>query len=268
MKCEVAQNRLLALSDPSRAPEELRMHVTDCAACRAYAAGIAKLDSMLASLPVPSSDLAKATFLDRVTAAGPVITRIPTVPKRGSSIDLPALVRNGRWKYVSSGLAAGIVLTIGWFAFSGKKPTANAEPVAHKHELLNKQVQTVAALSQADTAPKRLEVWSSATDDLRSETKAVYKVAPDDDMKALTRMFAKVVNEGLLKQAERLNDQAEPSERQRLLTQTRDKLAATELETAELSKQAPPHSQKQLLKMSEIAKDGRLKLQDLLNKGA
>ena len=268
MKCEVAQNRLLALSDPSRAPDELRAHATGCPGCRAYAAGILKLDALLSNLPVPSSELARATFLDRVTAAGPVITRISTVPKRDSVIDLPALVRNGRWKYVASGLAAGIVLTFGWFALGGKKQSNRPEPVAHKHELLNKQVQTVAALAQADTAPKRLEVWSGATDDLRSETKAVYKVAPDDDMKALTRMFSKVVNEGLLKQAERLNDRGEPGERQRLLTQTIAKLTATETETAELSKQAPPHSQKQLLKMSEIARDGRLKLKDLLDKGA
>jgi len=264
MKCEVAQNRLLALSDPNRAPDELRAHVSACAGCRAFAAGVQKLDVLLASLPVPPSP-AKAAFLQRVAAAGPVIH---VKPKRDSAVDLlPAFARKGRWQYASAGLAAAVLVAAGWFALSGTKPQTKPEPMARKHDLLNKQVQTVASLAKADTPPKRLDVWSGAADDLRAETKAIYKIAQDDEMKVLTRMLQKVIYEGLLKQAELLPD-ADPAERQRLLTRTIAQLKATETETAELSKVAPPNSQKQLIRMTEIARDGRTKLQTILDKGA
>ena len=86
MNCDAIQNRLLALPDLRRVPDELRGHLDECPACRAYLARAVRLDKLIAAVPVPpSSEETKAAFLDRATEAGPVIKRIPVVRRRDSA---------------------------------------------------------------------------------------------------------------------------------------------------------------------------------------
>src|SRR5579885_2061136 len=92
MNCEAVQNRLLALPDPRRASDELRGHLDGCPACRSFLAAVGRLDELLAAIPVPPpSEEVKAAFLDKVTEAGPIIRRLPVVPRRDSSVTLRAL---------------------------------------------------------------------------------------------------------------------------------------------------------------------------------
>lgn len=263
MTCEVVQNRLLALPDLTRIPDDLRAHVGGCPGCRAFLAGATRLDRLLAALPVPpSSDDVRAAFLDRVTAAGPIIRRVPAVPRRGS---LRALrVRLGGvvgWKS-AAGLAAAVVLAAGvWLGVGGKSGEARVAAATPRHPLLDRQVRHTVALARANTPPDRMKVWAAVAADLRDETWAVYKVAPADEMTALARMFDKTVRHGIVPQADRLADHAIPvSEKQAVLNDVGARLADVEAEASRLATQAPPQSVEPLKKIAAAARDGRLKL--------
>ena len=259
MTCDVIQNRLLALPDLTRVPDDLRAHVDRCPGCRAFLAGAARLDGLLTGLPVPPSEDAKAAFLDRITAAGPIIRRVPTVPRFRS---LRARVGGAvGWK-PAAGLAAAVAVGAGiWLTVGGtsdEKPSVAAAP---RHPLLEKQVRHVVALARANTPPDRMRVWAAVAADLRDETRAVYKVAPADEMAALARMFDKTVRQGIVPQADRLADHAIPApDKRALLTDVEARLADVEAEASRLATQAPPQSVEPLKKIAAAARDGRLKL--------
>ncbi|OWK37973.1 hypothetical protein [Fimbriiglobus ruber] len=263
MKCEVVQNRLLALPDSHRVPDDLRAHVTTCTGCTAFLATAARLDGLLAALPVPQSSAdVKAAFLERVTEAGPVIKRIPTIPRPDSTIDLRAvLMKNGRWKYAGA-LAASLLIGAGvWVAVGGKRAPGQPETVALKHELLNREVKHFDELANATTPPERIAVWSAVAADLRGEAKALYVAAQEPEMRALARMYEKAVREGVVAQAELLSPAPMPTaEKREALTEAANRLTEAEAEATSLAATAPPQSKNALLAIAKTAKDGKTKL--------
>jgi hypothetical protein len=261
MNCEVLQNRLLALPDPRRVPAELRPHLDGCPACRAFAAGVLRLDALLAELPVPpADDDVRAAFLDRVTAAGPVITRVPVVPSRGSSAQLSAvLARAGlTWRH-AAGLAAALMVAVGgyWIATAER---SRPQPAAyHRHELLAKEAKWVADLAQAEDPKDRLKLWTGIADDVRGEARALHMVAAEDEMRDLTELYRKAVETGVVAQARRVPDHDRPA----AVREAMARLTASAAESTKLADGASPHSRRQLLQMAAIARDGNKALQSL-----
>src|SRR5262245_1736290 len=135
MTCDVIHNRLLALPDLTRLPDDLRTHLTTCDACTAWLAKARKLDLAVANLSAPSSAEAKAAFLDYLTADGPIIKSVPMIERRST---FAAITRRLDWRVVS-GLAAAALIGVGFWAFSGpRKPVV--EVAGSRHELLAKGV--------------------------------------------------------------------------------------------------------------------------------
>ena len=95
MNCQSFQNRVLTLPDPRQLPEPLVEHSNGCAACAAWWRSAARLEGLLAVLPVPPAPADKKNaLLDEL--AGPVIAPMPKFEpakhlghSRGSHADRP-----------------------------------------------------------------------------------------------------------------------------------------------------------------------------------
>jgi hypothetical protein len=257
MNCDAVQNRLLALPDLRRVPDELRGHLDGCPACRAFLARAARLDGLLAAIPVPPSDEARAAFLDRVTEAGPIIRRVPTVRRRDSTaVDLAALLtKNGRWRYVAALAAAVLVLVGGWLAFRGNGPQSGPEVAGRSqpHKLLEGEVRFLVALSKAKTPDARVTAWADVTTDLRNEVEAVYRFADNDQMKALAGLFDKAAERGLLAQARLARDQAPADRRQKVLREAITLMTRVDADVAAFLQTSPEQAKPHLKQIRETA---------------
>jgi hypothetical protein len=249
MTCDDIRDRLLALPDPGRLPLDLRPHLADCGRCRAALAAVAEVDSLVARLPVPAG-AAKAAFLARFDEPPPIIVLAPA-PRRPSRL---------RWQH-AAGLAAGVCLAVGgWIA---SRPGPVVVRVGPRHDLLQKEVRHVVALTKAETATDRMGIWADAATDFQGEMKVLHQVAAEYDLDALAKMFGRVVDDGVVAQARKLPPFLNPQERREKLTAAGDKLAAVEADAAALAGTARPAAKQYLERMVRTAKAGKETLKKL-----
>lgn len=258
MNCEAVQNRLLAVSEPKRAGSEVRTHLDGCTDCRTFATRLARVEGLLPQIPVPPTNAArKAAFLQSILTA-------PVAEPRRSPVRV-AWYAETRW---IATIAAALLLAGGiWVATAGKKPGTTTDTAALRHDLLHKEVDRFVALSKAASPSERLAIWTAVATDLRAETRDVYRVAPEEDIRALGRMFDKAVREGVVKQAKLLPSTLPAAERQKVLADATATLTAAESEAALLSAEAPPQAQPVLQNIVKTARTAKAELDDLAKGG-
>jgi len=267
MTCDVARNRLLALSDPLRPTDDLLPHLAECAACRAVQADAARLDRLLTGLPVPSSADRKAAFLAELDAEGPVIRSRPVVPSTlaGSGAFKPVAkwLKRIDWRYAGGAAAAVVLLGLAIYSIP-RDPAKPEPPVAEKprSELLAKMVRHNTELATtAKTPDKRLGVYAEFSADLKAEACGVYKVAKRDEMNSLASQYEKMVADGVVGQAKQIDDkQLAPDERHRVLTDAMKMLAAAEKDARDRAADAPQDARDALSRIAKSAQQGRLTL--------
>lgn len=260
MTCDAIQNRLLALPDLRRVPDELRGHLGECPACRAYLARAARLDKLIAAVPVPpSSQETKAAFLDRATEAGPVIKRIPVVRRRDSAT---YLIDDGRWKYTAAALAAAVLVAVGWLAFRGgdAPPDRNEYTTVAGHELLKKTIGRMVtdkeALARTTTPEQRMRVWADWSGDLRDEVQKLHLNATRDDLQVLAGLFEKAAQRGLLEEARKVAEDQTPAEKRReAFRNAIERMRQIEADAGGYARNAPPDQKKPLQQIRDVARD-------------
>lgn len=258
MNCDAIQNRLLALPDVRRVPDELRGHLDECPACRAFLARAVRLDRLIAAVPVPPpSDETKAAFLDRATEAGPVIKRIPVVRRRDSAT---YLIDDGRWRYTAAALAAAVLVAVGWLAFRGgdTAPDRKDYSTVAGHDLLKKTIGRMVtdqeALARATTPEQRMRVWADWSGDLRDEVQKLHLHAPKDDLKALAGLFEKAARKGLLEEARKVaGDQTPAAQRRSAFQNAIERMARIEADAAAFARAAPPDKKPPLQQIRDTA---------------
>ena len=271
MTCETFQQALTASPDPRRIPAELASHVRGCPSCAAFRRGLMKLDRLVSQLPVPaSSPEVRATFVANLATADlpPIIERrLPA--RRDSNGGLSAVwAAREQWQY-AAGVAATLAVGVGvWWVSTGARPSGTAEVAKLRHELLTKEVRHLAALTKAETPGDKVAVWSGWAGDVVAEAKLVHKVAPDAEMASLSRMYARTVDEGVVRQAALLSPTLTPAERLQALADADGKLQAAETDAETLSKDAPPAARGELKKIAGTAKSARARLQSIIRTGA
>jgi hypothetical protein len=269
MKCESFQKEFFALLDPEQLPEVLRGHTEVCQKCRTLVDFTVRIEQTLPKIKVPpSSAKIQVAFLKKVQE-DPNLIRPDSVstPARDSGRFLKqALLDLPKWKLIS-GLAASVLVAVGtWWAF--REPTPHQPTVVHhRHQLLSNQIQHTVALAKANSAPKRLTIWSDVVSDLRQEVKLVYRVAASDEMNNLSKMFDSAVQNGMISQAELMPTTLSAVERTSLLKDAMAKLQKAEQDTETLSQAAPPQSLEALKRIAQSAKKGHQRLQTLLQQG-
>jgi len=265
MTCDVIRNRLLALPDLGRLPDDLRAHLGSCDPCAAWLAKARTLDGAVANLSAPSSAEAKAAFLDYLTAYGPIIKAVPVidVPPRFS---FAAVAKKLDWRVVS-GLAAATLVGVGiWGLAGGSKP--NPEVAGPKHELLARGVDFAAAMSVARTPQDRTRASVTMAGDLRTEVSDLYQIAQPEDLDKLAELYEKVVARGLVPYAEQLTQMQVPvAERHALWQTARTHLAAAAKDAATMETTAPTKAIPSLKRIRQTALDAQAKVDRLITTG-
>lgn len=256
MTCDIAHDRLLALADPTRPQADLAAHLAGCDLCIRYQARLLTLADDLRALPAPESELAKIAFAQQLTAIGPVITSLPSRTRS------PFV----RWRELArpvGGLAAAVAVGVGlWSVIPGKK-LPGPEPEFARHELLKKVVSLDAELARMTDPKARIPKLTEMAEAVRIESRDVHPAARDkDQMRSLAGMYRKVVMEGIVAQANKIDRFDLVAERQAVLRGTADQLAAAAAESKRLaaSPGAPPSAKESLEDMAQTAETGRKEL--------
>lgn len=261
MSCELVRNKLM-MADPRRLPTELRDHVAGCDGCSGFAAELTRLDTVLATLPIPPADPAvRDQFLASLADAGPIITRLPTV-RRDSALSLPALLDRGHWRY-PAGLAAGIALALGGVWWANRPPAPAAPEIVVRHDLLSKEVRHLVALTRTNDPKTRLSELVEVAGSLEAEARQMYLIADAEAMTDLQKLFEKAVSKGVVGQAERLP----VADRAAALPAARSALQSAETDASGLAGVAPEHTRPMLQKMAAAAKKARERLDALARDG-
>lgn len=265
MNCQAVQNKILALPDPRAVPDTLREHLDGCPACVGFWKQAGRLEHLLERLPVPPPPAdKKATLLDELTSAGPVIKSIPRPAPAGRPV-----VSRQVLTYVG-GLAAAVLVATGlWFAVRpGPKPETAQQP-APRHPLLDKVVQRNVALSRARQPEQRLEILGGLADDLAADTRGLARAANREELDELAAWYKRVVTDGIVRQAENLPpNHLTPDQRKALLNGLAARLAETGAEADKAANEVPPESKPALKRIADTARDGQRRLTQLAREGA
>lgn len=273
MNCDECQNQILTFADtvPSesaRSNDAVRLHIAICPACRKVFARLNRIESVVAQLPVPSSESARAAFLQRLITPTEVAAESRRSSSSGkykpvatattlASSNFPLRLRTSANKAVA-GLAAAVLFGAGTiFYFSNKSPTPVEVAEQPRHALLGKEVNHYVRLSSATTPTDRLAVWGDWAADIGLQSRAVHKVANPEEMATLAAMFEKTVSKGMVAQASQFPPTLPAAERHEALTAAISKLDAAEHDATEMARTAPTITQKYFATMATTASQAR-----------
>lgn len=261
MNCQAVQNQILALPDPRELPVALRQHVLRCVACQVWAQQAARLESLVAQLPVPPAPgQKKEVLLGELLPAEPL--RQPPARRtalRRSDSSAARFVR--RTALYIGGLAATVLLAVALYSVS-QRPSRNPPEELSRSEdypLLRKIVLGNTALAQADSPPRKLEVLAQMAADIAADTRGMARIASGDELKEMASWYEKLVKDGLASQARELRQQPvgiPEAEKVKLLESYATRLQTDARITEELMNEVPPESQRALRRIMEAAREG------------
>lgn len=260
--CRNFELQLTGLADPAVPTPELRGHLAACMPCRRYLAGLRRLDAIIPTIAVPgTSPQMKENFLAALPDLPTIIER-RQVPVRSGSDSYAALGRRlaETRSWLGAGTAAALVLGIGlYFGTSGSRPQAQVS--TYRHELLSKEVATLATLTKAATPKEKIAVWTIFLNDLHAEAKLLARGGEAREMDALARMYKKAATDGLAKQASLLPHHWTPAQRREALAAADAELAAAESDATAQAEVVPNQAKATFQAIAGGAKDARARLQ-------
>ena len=256
LSCSLARPRLAALGDPADTPVDLAGHVDTCAGCAAYARHLVRIDVLIPMLPVPAASPEARRRTLALVNAGPIIVPRPTSPATPSALArLGAFAWQTResWQYVA-GVAAVLAVGLSLYLVGTRPAQEVARP---RHDLLASQVRSLARLSKAETAEAKLDVWGDVASELVAEAERVHVGANADDLEALDRMFARAVNDGLVRQARQLPPNLTAPQRRAKLKGALERASQLEVATRSLSERAPVQAVPAMRNLARTATEGK-----------
>jgi hypothetical protein len=232
MKCSRVQSRLLAAERPDEAAAEVAHHLSRCAACRAVASRLARIERALPLLPVPPSSRRSAFIAKFVqqTPAELAAAESPTLPLvKLVRRPVPAKERGQRKLAIAVALAASLAFLVSALLAlnSGKdKPPADYAAVDRIH--YETRLQTARTpRERADTA---LDVAEELRDKVR--TLATAPVPDDKQLRDLANFYSELVKVELQSHVRKLPSDAS---RKLVLQGLETRLRQTESEFAHLA---------------------------------
>lgn len=254
VSCRQFRRTVLGLPDPRQAPPSLRGHSERCPDCHLWFEQAVELEESLSRLSAPSSARAKAQLLAQLQQSTPSWAR--ALPLRRSAV---------LWQriFTGAGLAAAILAAVVvyrvWPERSGEAPVAEAPP----YPLLQRVVEHDLSLARAASPAQRIQALSELAETLAQETGTLARIASADELRDLVRWYNKVVERGLVPQAEEWIAHRPLERERRQLLEAAEKLAASAAAAEVLLAEVPPHAQPVLRHLVQTAREGEQKLKRL-----
>lgn len=277
MNCDAVRNRLLAVEVPGDMPEEVAAHFEGCEACRAWSRLFMQMNEALRQLPVPASEgVGKTVVLERIRAAKPAVSlsanHKPVSHAKPMPVDLEAELPPKKFKpgafaakYWPAGLVAATLLigVIAWISLRDRQPPqGNPQPA---DPMLESVVRLNVELAKAQSASERVDVLTRLADELNQEMRDIARAdATGENMQALELMYRKVVLQGLVVQAKRV----ERSKREQVLGRIADSLAQAGKNAEQTATEAPEQSALRLRNAADIAREGVKELRLLIKEAS
>jgi hypothetical protein len=257
VNCTVIQRRLLAAERPDQPPAEIKGHLAQCPACRAWQRRLVQMEQLIPQLPVPSST-AKEPFLQWMKDES---------GKRGQNalIQPPAFIshpfkkeRALRKLSLAFTLAASLlVFALAWWSW----PHHSVLPPV---PLQNDQTKLERRLSKSlhvSTPKERVLRLAQLADEVRGEIRKW--MDNSERLHQWSQFYWQVVSRHLIEQARQLT----PEERQAVLPDIALRLAAAESEATRLAtqcKSAAPHAAAAFERIALASQKGERDLRALL----
>jgi hypothetical protein len=215
MTCQECQQQLLTEDDPALQSLVVAAHLAECRACQEWQQRLARIESNVPLLPVPSSNAGEK--LQRLfLASAPITTEKITV-----------VVRKSSWKpfiTIMSGMAAALLLTalgivLGNMLSRGvhkneplvKRPAPDetTQPSPDIKVARNKTLPALILacdlrLAQTTDPGERVDVLSDLAGILHTESKTLAQAGATKELAALAKLYDKVLQSGVPAQARNL----------------------------------------------------------------
>lgn len=259
--CPQFRRAVLALPDPRFVPSRLRPHWEQCADCRVWAEQAAELESALGQLKAPPSRGGKARLLAQLRQASEAV---PSFRGHSPKSQKTSWGRKRRaWLMTSGALAAALVLVVLYYSGSGTAPQPAVASSGAPYPFLQQLVAHDVALARASTAGQRVQALSALADTVAQETHALARIASPEELRELVRWYDKVVERGLIQQAEEWAARMQTERERQQLLETAGRLAATAQATENMLDTVPPHAQMLLRQLAQTAREGEHKIKRL-----
>jgi len=215
MNCEAVQKYLLGSESPERPSPEASAHLAGCAACREWLQRLIQVETAAARLPVPRADTARSALIRRILTQAPAKKPATAEHRRPSiAIVLGSWILDPRAsprRRVGAGLVAGVAAALLLFVtvllvrYAYHQPqVAMATPKAPPKDRLLADLDRYGIKPVETDGPiARINAMADAADQLYDHGKKdVPAGLPDTEVIALTQLYTRVLEEGILKSAE------------------------------------------------------------------
>ncbi|HEY7307758.1 MAG TPA: hypothetical protein VH643_00220 [Gemmataceae bacterium] len=265
MNCTVIQRRLLSAEQPEQPAAEIKSHLAQCPACRAWLRRLVQIERQIPLLPVPPST-AKAELLRRLLGPAPADVARPALaelPRDWRSALAPGPKERGLRKLsIAFALAASLLIfALAWWSWPHDKtvPPAVSAQRAADQDKLDRRLHKV--LLTEKPRERILQVAGLLEELLDEATKMVDDAERVDQW---ARFCVRVVSKDLMEQARQLP----PPERSTVLKEVASRLIATESKAshrvADLS-HSDPKSAASFDRIALAARKGEKALRALMN---
>jgi hypothetical protein len=139
-------------------------------------------------------------------------------------------------------------------------PVAHAVPPAPADPLLAGLVRHDLRLAMAATPRERLAILADVADEILDPAGALTAETANSQLEALARLYERVVQEGILRQARTLP----PAERRSILSPIAKRLASNAQHMDRLVQKVPGEQSRPLLSIASVAREGNRQLDSLV----
>jgi hypothetical protein len=267
MNCHLVKRRLLSSSDPAEAPPDVRAHLAGCSCCRDWQRQLVQVERNIPLLPVPRSrgrDRLMQRFVP-APAQSPPAAAVPPLPAASAPAKRPlrrtlVLIRLG-----AAAAALFLILVLGGRAVWPRHqlPANTSGPVpqpASPDPLLAGLVRHDLRLATAATPRERLAILADVADELLDPASALAAQMANPQLEALARLYGRVIDEGILKQARTLP----AAERRSILSPIAERLARSARHIDRLVQKTPAEQSRSLQSIAGTAREGNRRLYGLV----
>jgi hypothetical protein len=265
VNCTVIQRRLLSAEQPEQPPAEIKSHLAQCPACRAWLRRLVQIERQVPLLPVPPST-AKAELLRRLLGPAPADAARPALaelPNDWRSALAPGPKERGLRKLsIAFALAASLLIfALAWWSWPHDK-TGSSPAVARRAADQNKLDRRLHKVLLVEKPQERVLQLAGLAEELHDE--AAKMVDDAERLDQWARFYARVVSKDLMEQARRLP----PAERPAVLKQVASSLVTTESNASRKAAQLSPSAPTSAASFDRIAlaaRKGEKTLRALMN---